>query len=91
MHNHQQENILQPLELDCGKTLPTTNVSCPGENCSNVIPKRNTQSVISKGVQTLPRVTSAWKPEVTTPLSVKEPLKRHEKKKKKADSTEPSM
>ncbi|KAJ6633717.1 hypothetical protein lerEdw1_014317 [Lerista edwardsae] len=87
VHNHQQENIHQPLELDCGKTLPTTNVSCPGESCSNATPKRNAQSVTS--VQTSPRVTSARKPEVATPLSVKELLKRHEKKKKKADSTEP--
>ncbi|XP_066474947.1 sentrin-specific protease 7 isoform X2 [Tiliqua scincoides] len=89
MHSHQQENILQPLELACSKILPTTNISCPRENCSNASPKRNLRSVKSKGVQILQRVASARRPELTTTLSLKEPLNRPEKRKERADSTEP--
>ncbi|XP_053162215.1 sentrin-specific protease 7 isoform X2 [Hemicordylus capensis] len=93
MHNHQQENILQPMDLDCSRTFVTTNQNtaaiCPDENCLNTSPKRKEQSAISNDVQTSPLVSSAGKQKVHTIRPLKEPLNRSEKKKQMTESTEP--
>nr|XP_056714153.1 sentrin-specific protease 7 [Euleptes europaea] len=92
-HNPQQENILQPLELDCCETFTTANqntsVSCPGESCSNISPKRRQHSVISKDVQISLLVSSPRKEEGNTALPLEEPGNIVEKSKKTADSAEP--
>ncbi|XP_054829315.1 sentrin-specific protease 7 isoform X2 [Eublepharis macularius] len=92
-HSPQQENILQPLELECQETFTTANqdtaLSCPGESCSNTSFKRKQHSVISKDVQVSPPITSAKKQEVNTTLPLKEPANISEQSKQTADSAEP--
>ncbi|XP_077198222.1 sentrin-specific protease 7 isoform X2 [Paroedura picta] len=91
-YNPQQENILQPLELDCCEILTNANqvtVSCPADNSSNISPKRNQHSVISKDVQISTPVNSPKKQEVNTSLPLDEPGNILNKNKQTTDSAEP--
>uniref|UniRef100_A0ACB8FH94 Uncharacterized protein n=1 Tax=Sphaerodactylus townsendi TaxID=933632 RepID=A0ACB8FH94_9SAUR len=91
--NPQQENILQSLELDCYETFTTANqdtaVTCPGESCSKISPKRKQHSVVSKDVQISPPVSSPKKQEGNTAVPSEEPGTILKKNKQMTESAEP--